>query len=167
MSLGCVHAERVNVHGAMPVAALQVAVVLWSHQGLDERPAVDEEVFNLLPLSLGVGFWDGGVPRAILLCNVFCAVKQPNRIVIQQAAIDEYFLGFSNCSEEKGNGHESSGGFRDRHVRGGIARVNFACACIQLRGDEMQFGTPQSSRQIGKFAIVLVCFFSMSFPIKS
>ena len=37
----------------MPVAALQVAVV----QGLEERPALVEEVFNLLPLSLGVGFW--------------------------------------------------------------------------------------------------------------
>ena len=69
----------------MPVAALQVAVV----QGLEERPALVEEVFNLLPLSLGVGFWVGGVSRAILLCKVLCAVKQPNRIVVLHAAIDE------------------------------------------------------------------------------
>ena len=53
IKLGCVHAECFDVHRAMPVAALQVAVV----QGLEERPAVVEEVFNLLPLSLGVGFW--------------------------------------------------------------------------------------------------------------
>ena len=37
----------------MPVAALQAAVV----QALEERPALVEEVFNLLPLRLGVGFW--------------------------------------------------------------------------------------------------------------
>ena len=76
---------------------------------------------RMAPLPAGAmvlgGVGDGGVPRAILLCNVFCAVKQPNRIVIQQAAIDEYFVGFSNCSEEKGNGHGASDGFRDQHVR--------------------------------------------------
>ena len=53
IKLGCAHTECVDVYGAMPVAALQVAVV----QGLEERPALVEEVFNLLPLSLGVGFW--------------------------------------------------------------------------------------------------------------
>ena len=45
-------------------------------------------------------------------------------------------------------------------------RVNFAWARIQVRGDEMQFGFPQSFRQIGKFTIGLVCFFSMRVPIK-
>ena len=50
---------------------------------------------------------------------------------------------------------------------GGIAKVDFAWAGIQVRGDEMQFGVPQSPSQIGKFTIAQFCFFSMSFPIKS
>ena len=32
-------------------------------------------------------------------------------------------------------------------------------SAIHVRGDEMQFGAPQSTRQIGKFTIGLVCFF--------
>ena len=66
IKLGCAHTECVDVYGAMPVAVLQVAVV----QGLEERPALVEEVFNLLPLSLGVGFW------GVVMCRGrFCSAK--------------------------------------------------------------------------------------------
>jgi len=51
IEVGGADAERVDVHGAMPVAALQVAAVLRAHEPPDERPAVVEKVVNLLSLG--------------------------------------------------------------------------------------------------------------------
>ena len=85
----------------MPVAALQVAVV----QGLEERPALVEEVFNLLPLSLGVGFWGGGdVSRAILLRKVFCAIKQPKRIDSSTPPLTNTSLASGTIAKKSGIG---------------------------------------------------------------
>ena len=85
----------------MPVAALQAAVV----QGLEERPALVEEVFNLLPLRLGVGFWGWWCVEGDSALQSILRCQQTKRIVFQHAATDEYFVGFSNCSEEKSNRH--------------------------------------------------------------
>ena len=113
-------AERVDVHGAMPVADLQVAAALLAH----ERPAGVEKVVNLLslgrcavaeqgdllpavepeakrlavvneragvaaPFAVGLGLVRrlGGVAFAV--GHIFFTVEQPDRIVVQHAAIDK------------------------------------------------------------------------------
>ena len=51
IEVGGADSERVDVHGAMPVAALQMAAVLRPHQRPDECPAVVEKVVDRLALG--------------------------------------------------------------------------------------------------------------------
>jgi len=113
--------------------------------------------------GLGVGFGGGGVPGAILLGHIFCAVKQSNRIVVQHAAVDENVAGFVDCSEEKGDGHGASDCFRDRHFGDGFTGVDFARPGAQVGCDEVEFGTASPLGQVGKRTAGLVRFFRDEF----
>ena len=124
IEVGGADAERVDVHGAMLVADLQVAATLLAHERPYERPAGVEKVVNLLslgscavveqgdllpavepeakhlaivneragvaaPFAVGPGLVRrlGGVAFAV--GHIFFTVEQPNRIVVQHAAIDK------------------------------------------------------------------------------
>ena len=105
--------------------------------------------------------------RAILLRKVFCAIKQPNRIVFQDAAIDEYFVGFWNYSEEKWNRHGSSDGFRDRNVRVVSLEKTSLERVFRFVATRCSLGLPSRLAKSANLLSGWFVFFSMSFPIKS
>ena len=105
--------------------------------------------------------------RAILLRKVFCAIKQPNRIVFQHAAIDEYFVGFWNYSEEKWNRHGSSDGFRDRNVRVVSLEKTSIERVFRFVATRCSLGLPSRLAKSANLLSGWFVFFSMSFPIKS
>ena len=99
--------------------------------------------------------------------KVLCAVKQPNRIVFQPAAIDEYFVGFWNYSQEKWNRHASSDGFRERNFRLLSLEKTSLERVFRFVATICSLGLPSRLAKSANLLSGWFVFFSMSFPIKS
>ena len=107
-------AKHGNLFAAVQPEAKRLSVV-----------SIEATVAGKIAVGLGIGL-DGGVAGPISLWHVFFAIEKSDWVVVQYTPVDEYVLVFADCSEKEWNGHGPSDGFRDGHVRGGIARVNLA-----------------------------------------
>lgn len=106
--------ERIRVWKSVQPEAKRLSVV-----------SIEAKVAGKIAVGLGVGL-DGGVAGTISLWHLFIPIEKSDWVVVQYTPVDEHVLVFEDCSEKEQNGHGPSDGFRDRHVRGGIAKVNFA-----------------------------------------
>ena len=106
--------ERIRVWKSVQPEAKRLSVV-----------SIEAKVAGKIAVGLGVGL-DGGVAGTISLWHLFIPIEKSDWVVVQYTPVYEYVLVFADCSEKEWNGHGPSDGFRDGHVRGGIARVNLA-----------------------------------------
>jgi len=65
-------------------------------------PVVNERAGVAAPFAVGPGVvrWLGGVALAVALGHIFFTIEQPDRVVVQHAAIDEQIVRLAHGGEE-------------------------------------------------------------------